>query len=58
MEKLMLLLAGAIPEEMLIEELEKAITQYKLTKDLETMGDACSLIIARLTINLTEGGVD
>lgn len=57
MEELMILMAGAMAEEKLIEQLEEAIAEYKLTKDSHEVGMCCSLVLTKLTIDSTEGGV-
>ena len=55
--QLVTMLAGIMPEEMLIEKLEESLAKYKISGELKDLGFPCMLIATRLTVNDTEGGV-
>jgi hypothetical protein len=55
--QLITMLAGIMPEEMLLEQLEEAITKYKISGEIEELGLPCMLISTRIAANKHEGGV-
>lgn len=61
MQDLMMIFAAAMPEEMIIEEIGKAIDAYKADPCKDTKGKLamyCMLFASKETIDTTEGGLD
>jgi hypothetical protein len=57
MHELITLLSDAMPEELIVEQLESAIAKYKEDKDLTSLGMACTLVLSKCSINASSGGV-
>jgi hypothetical protein len=54
--ELITVLASVTPDEILIDQLEKALAEYKISGNLEDLGFPCLLINTKIASEKVEGG--